>query len=54
MYKISFTKNDLNMSIISTTFNDFECMLYSCRKQIKTCIFAFMRLTLGYSLPGHG
>ena len=25
-YVISFTKNELRMSIISTTFNDFECI----------------------------
>ena len=26
-FHIFFAKNDLRMSIISTTFNDFECML---------------------------
>ena len=34
-YVISFTKNELRVSIISTAFNDFKCVC-SCRKQIKT------------------
>ena len=35
LYVVSFATNDLNMSIISTMFNDFECMLWKADQDIK-------------------
>ena len=35
LYVVSFATNDLNMSIISTMFNDFECMLWKADQDIE-------------------
>ena len=48
-YVISFTKNDLNMSIISTMFNNFECMLYKADQDIKNIkLISLSWLTTAY------